>query len=55
MFPAKPDLTLDEMFKINKDEWMAEAKAREEYLSQFGEHLPQELKDENEGLKKRLA
>lgn len=49
------DETFNAMFKIDKDEWLAEAKGREEYLSQYGDHLPQELKDENEGLKKRLA
>ena len=49
------DKTFDEMFKIDKNEWLAEADARMEYLSKYGDHLPQELRDENEGLKKRLV
>ena len=49
------DETFNKMFTIDKNEWSDEAKAQIEYLSKFGDHLPKELRHENEELQKRLS
>ncbi len=48
------DKIFNETFKIDKNEWKAEAEEQIEYLSIYGAHLPKELKEENNSLKKRL-
>ena len=40
---------------VNPDEWKEEVKGIEEYYTQFGSHLPKELTEELDGLKKRLG
>jgi phosphoenolpyruvate carboxykinase (GTP) len=45
---------LDELLKVNTDEWLSEAESVKEFYSQFGDDLPQELNSELEKLIKRL-
>ena len=40
---------------VDKDRWTAEAEEIENYYQIFGDRLPQELTDELNGLKARLA
>ena len=49
------DSTFNAMFKIDTNEWKAEANAHIEYLNQFENHLTNELVNENKDLKKRLG
>jgi phosphoenolpyruvate carboxykinase (GTP) len=46
---------VDALLRIDRDEWRAEAAARETYLRGFGENLPPELLAENTRLIERLA
>ena len=48
------DETFNEMFKIDRTEWKNEAEGHIDYLTQFNDHLPNELITENQNLKKRL-
>jgi len=46
---------LDELLKVDKDEWLQEAKNIKEYYKIFGSKLPQELKNEIDALEQRLS
>lgn len=50
------NLKIDEeaLFHINPEEWLDEAAQMKEYLSQFGDHLPEGIAEQLEGLEKRL-
>ena len=62
--PSQADIDLDgldinsrdieELLKVNNDEWLGEAESIKEFYSQFGDDLPQELNSELEKLVKRL-
>jgi len=62
--PSQADLDLDgldinsrdieELLKVDNDEWLGEAESIKEFYSQFGDDLPQELNSELEKLVKRL-
>lgn len=45
---------LEKLFEINPDEWEPELKEVSEFLSQFGEHLPSEIRQEHEKLASSL-
>ncbi|GAB49977.1 phosphoenolpyruvate carboxykinase (GTP) [Mobilicoccus pelagius] len=45
---------LEQATKFDVEEWKAEIPLIEEWFAQFGDKLPQELRDELDGLKKRL-
>ncbi len=46
--------TLEKLFHIDKSGWEEEIKGIEEYFSKFKDHLPNEIKDQLENLRKRL-
>jgi GTP-dependent phosphoenolpyruvate carboxykinase len=46
---------VDALLRIDRDEWRAEAAARDAYLRSIGEKLPPELLAENDSLVSRLA
>ncbi len=45
---------LDELFSVNREEWLKEAKELESYFQLFGEHMPDALLQELRDLEKRL-
>jgi phosphoenolpyruvate carboxykinase (GTP) len=45
----------DKMYTIDPDAWAAEADSTEEYFSQFGDRLPQAIKDQLTALRARIA
>jgi len=45
---------LAELLRVDVDGWLAEIPLIAEYYDKFGSHLPSELRDELQGLKKRL-
>jgi len=49
-----PPQNLQQLFQIDKKEWLEEAKAMRNYLSQFGNKLPQAIVDELNQLEERL-
>jgi phosphoenolpyruvate carboxykinase (GTP) len=63
--PSADDLDLDglgispdavaELLKVDADEWRAEVPSIEEHFDFLGDHLPHELRDQLEGLEKRLS
>lgn len=46
--------TLSALFKIDRNEWLGEVKEMRDYLSQFGQRLPQEIIAELNALEQRL-
>jgi len=42
------------LLEVNNDDWKAEVVLIEEHYARFGNHLPEELAVELDGLKKRL-
>ena len=46
---------LADLFAIDPTTWLAEADLTEEYYSQFGDHVPAELRSQLAGLRDRLA
>lgn len=46
---------MEELLSVDKEDWLAEIESIEEHYKSYGECLPEELKDQLEGLKKRLA
>ena len=51
------DVTIDtikELLNVDKDMWTDEAKGIEEFYAQFGDRLPNELKDQLATLKANL-
>ena len=49
------DVDVDALLEIDADEWRAEVPTIEEFYAQFGDHLPDALRDELAGLEKRLS
>ena len=47
--------TLESILEVDNDVWAEEAKGIEEFYGKFGDKLPQELKDQLNSLKERLA
>ena len=64
LLPTLDGLNLDQLglsedaiaslLRVDADGWMAELPLIEDYYASFGEHVPQELKEELEELKKKL-
>jgi phosphoenolpyruvate carboxykinase (GTP) len=52
---ALPTEAVDELLKVDPDEWRAEVPSIEEHFDFLGDHLPHELRDQLEGLEKRLS
>jgi len=48
------DADMAELLKVNTDEWLKEVESIKKHYSQFGDRLPQGLKDELIALEKRL-
>ncbi len=48
------NIKMDELLKVDKNEWLEELKLINEHYPNFGEKLPAELKDQLAGLEKRL-
>ena len=53
-FRSRPG-ALDELLAVDADSWRAELPLIEEHYEQFGDRLPQALRDELDALGKRLA
>jgi phosphoenolpyruvate carboxykinase (GTP) len=63
--PTADDLDLDglelsaeataELLAVDPDEWRAEVPSIEEHYAFLGDHLPHELRDQLDGLEKRLS
>jgi phosphoenolpyruvate carboxykinase (GTP) len=49
-----PSRDMDELLKVDRDEWKAEVPLIEEYYAIFGDRLPEALREELESLRKRL-
>ena len=64
LLPTLDGLNLDQLglsedaiaslLRVDADGWMAELPLIEDYYASFGEHVPQELKEEREELKRKL-
>lgn len=48
------NIKMDELLKVDKNEWLEELRLINEHYPNFGEKLPVELKDQLAGLEKRL-
>jgi phosphoenolpyruvate carboxykinase (GTP) len=46
---------VDELLRVDRDDWQVEAEAEGSFLQQFGDRLPDELGDEHRALRDRLA
>ena len=46
---------MDELLRVDRDEWRAEVPVIAEYFEQFGDRLPPEISDQLEALRKRLG
>ena len=46
---------LDELLSVDVEGWRAAIPQIEQHYAQFGEHLPEQLRDELASLEKRLA
>jgi len=49
------NIRMDELLKVDKNEWLEELKLINEHYPNFGEKLPAELKDQLAGLETRLS
>jgi phosphoenolpyruvate carboxykinase (GTP) len=49
-----PDV-MKELLNIDKDAWADEVKSQSEFLEKFGDRLPEEIRRQNEALKKRFG
>lgn len=49
-----PEEDLVELFSVDPESWLVESEMTEEYFSQFGDHLPEELAAELQNLRQRL-
>lgn len=50
-----PPNALEQLFRVDKDEWLQEANGMKEYLSIFGNTLPRPITDELNQMKERLS
>jgi phosphoenolpyruvate carboxykinase (GTP) len=48
------DADMEELLKINKDEWLAEIESIKEHYANYGEKLPAEMKNQLEALENRI-
>jgi phosphoenolpyruvate carboxykinase (GTP) len=46
---------MDELLRVNRDEWRAELPAISDYFAEFGDRLPLALSDQLEALRRRLG
>jgi phosphoenolpyruvate carboxykinase (GTP) len=46
---------IEELLRVDVDEWRAESEAIETYYDQFGEHVPEELRAQLDALRQRLG
>lgn len=46
--------TLDDLLRINLEEWQKELKNQNEFFDKMGNQLPQEIRDEYNALTQRL-
>jgi phosphoenolpyruvate carboxykinase (GTP) len=44
-----------ELLKVDKEDWLKEVESIKEHYNQFGDRLPQALRDELAALEKRLS
>lgn len=49
------DEQLEEIFRVDKDSWLAECDLTEEYFAQFGDRIPERLQEELRALRERLS
>jgi phosphoenolpyruvate carboxykinase (GTP) len=49
-----PDNVLTELLKVDVGEWEEALKGQADYFGQFGDRLPAGMREEHEGLAKRL-
>ncbi|MCD6350614.1 MAG: phosphoenolpyruvate carboxykinase (GTP) [Armatimonadetes bacterium] len=49
------DQTFDQLFEVDRDAWFMEAAQVEHYYHDYGDRLPAELREELEGLRRRLS
>jgi len=49
-----PRGALEELFRVDREEWLADIANQEVFFDKFGDKLPAEIKEECEALKKRL-
>jgi len=45
---------LDELFRVNADDWESDLADSREFLAKFGERLPRELRKEHEAVVSRF-
>ena len=48
------DAAMEELFHLEKDEWLAEVESIKEHYANYGEKMPQELKDQLKALEARV-
>jgi phosphoenolpyruvate carboxykinase (GTP) len=46
--------TVEELVRVDSNDWAEEAVATAKFFEKFGERLPQEIRDEQESLQNRL-
>jgi phosphoenolpyruvate carboxykinase (GTP) len=46
---------MDELLRVDRDEWRDEVPLIDEYFAQFGDRLPPAISDQLEALRKRLG
>jgi phosphoenolpyruvate carboxykinase (GTP) len=49
------DAAVDKLLEVHRDDWLAELDGMQKYFDQFGYDLPEELVEEQQGLKTRLG
>jgi len=50
-----PSGNMEELLKVDRDQWRKESDSIEEHFKSFGSHLPKALNDELAALRRRLA
>ncbi|HTY71863.1 MAG TPA: phosphoenolpyruvate carboxykinase (GTP) [Actinomycetes bacterium] len=50
-----PPADVEALFEIDREHWLTEAGLTEEYFQRFGDHLPAELSEQLDQLRKRLS
>jgi len=50
-----PKEKMEKLFEIDRQGWQSEVQDIDKYLSQFGDHLPAEIRRQRETLAKRLG
>ena len=49
-----PKETMEKLFEINKEDWLADIQNQKEFFGQFGKTLPKEILEEHKALEKRI-